>query len=279
MSTGAPLTPGAIGPGSSGLDADTATISWDEINVRFGNNQVLDGVSIAFRSGFNGLIGPNGAGKTTCFNVANGFVAPTSGQVKLGGVDVRGMNPVKRARLGIARTFQTPRLVLEMTVLENVLVGMEKRHHAGHVREVLAFPSARREARDLAEQSMDLLRHFGLHALARERAGSLSLGSQKLVEVARALATQSKVLLLDEPAAGLSAADTTAMVDGLQHVVEGTSLCVVIVEHDLQLIMSLCSSVAVLDFGRIISQGTPEMILQDKTVVDAYLGAGFATGD
>ena len=255
------------------------SIAWDDVSVAFGSNQVLDGVSLSFSSGFNGLIGPNGAGKTTCFNVASGFVAPSSGQVRLNGTDVRGLSAVKRSRAGLARTFQTPRLVLEMTVLENVLVGTERQHRAGHVREVLSFPRARREARELADMSMDLLRRFGLEGAAGQRAGSLSLGSQKLVEVARALATQSTVLLLDEPAAGLSASDTSVMVDGLHQLVEGTSLCVVIVEHDLQLIMSLCTSVAVLDFGRIISQGTPEMILQDKAVVDAYLGAGFATGD
>lgn len=249
------------------------------MTVEFGGNRVLDGVSIAFQKGFNGLIGPNGAGKTTCFNVASGFVTPASGSVKLGGVDLHGRNAVQRARMGLARTFQTPRLVLEMTVLQNVLVGTEMRHKAGHLREVLGFPRARRESRYLAEQCMELLRKFNLHKQARERAGSLSLGSQKLVEVARALATESQVLLLDEPAAGLSGADTATMVDGLQAVVEGSELCVVIVEHDLQLIMSLCSSVAVLDFGRIISQGTPAMILEDSAVVDAYLGAGFATGD
>ncbi len=245
------------------------------MHVSFGGNHVLQGVDLTFAPGFNGLIGPNGAGKTTVFNVISGYVRSSQGEVRLHGKDLLRMSRTQRVKAGIGRTFQAPRLILDATVMENTLLG---RHHLfrwGHLAELLLLPQQRREETNARQICMDMLDRFGLADDAHEEAGALSLGSQKLVEVARALVSDPTVVLLDEPAAGLGADDVTVLLRGLRQIQAERNLCVIIIEHDLQLVTSLCPKISVLHFGEIISEGSPEHVTSDPAVIEAYLGHGF----
>ena len=255
---------------------DTASVlQIDDLHVAFGGNQVLQGIDLHFVPGFNGLIGPNGAGKTTVFNVVSGYVRRNEGTIRLQGEDLSGLSRTQRVKAGIGRTFQSPRLILDATVMENTLLG---RHHLfrwGHFTELLFWPPQIREETEARRICMSMLDRFGLAEVAHEEAGALSLGSQKLVEVARALVADPTVVLLDEPAAGLGADDVTVLLRGLREIVAESDLCVVIIEHDLQLVTSLCPRISVLHFGEIISEGSPEHVTTDPVVIEAYLGHGF----
>ncbi len=260
--------------GANSADA-VASLAVDGLQVAFGGNHVLRGVDLQFTPGFNGLIGPNGAGKTTVFNVVSGYVRASEGAVRLHGEDVLKLSRTRRVRAGIGRTFQAPRLILDATVMENTLLG---RHHLfrwGHFAELLLLPQQRREETEARQICMDMLERFGLAEAAHEEAGALSLGSQKLVEVARALVASPTVVLLDEPAAGLGAGDVTVLLRGLRQIQAERDLCVIIIEHDLQLVTSLCPKISVLHFGEIISEGSPEHVTSDPVVIGAYLGHGF----
>ncbi len=253
-----------------------APLELRNLHVAFGGNRVLEGVDLTFGSGFNGLIGPNGAGKTTMFNVISGYVAPSQGEVLLAGEDLANRSQSARVAAGIGRTFQAPKLVLDASVMENTLLGLQQRYRWGHLSELLRMPWARAEERQARQDCMDMLERFGLADFAHTEADSLPLGSQKLVEVARALVAEPPVVLLDEPAAGLGADDVTVLLRGLRGIGAERELCIVIIEHDLQLVASLCPYIAVLDFGRIISEGTPDEVTHDPAVIEAYLGHGFA---
>lgn len=262
------------GAGSGALTGDTI-LGIEDLHVAFGGNRVLEGVDLAFRRGFNGLIGPNGAGKTTVFNVLSGYVSPTTGRVLLRGNDLTAMSQTERVKAGVGRTFQSPKLVLDNTVMENVLLG---RHHLfkwGHFAEFIFWPPQRREETEARAVCMEMLERFGLADDAHRETGDLSLGSQKLVEVCRALVATPSVVLLDEPAAGLGAEDVTVLLRGLRELVAEHDMCLIIIEHDLELVTALCPEISVLHFGRIISQGTPAEVTSDPVVVEAYLGAGF----
>ena len=263
----------ATAPGTT-TDA-AASLAVDDLHVAFGGNHVLRGVDLQFTPGFNGLIGPNGAGKTTVFNVISGYVRSSKGAIRLHGEDVLHMSRTQRVKEGIGRTFQAPRLILDATVMENTLLG---RHHLfrwGHLAELLLWPPQRREETEARQVCMSMLDRFELADVAHEEAGALSLGSQKLVEVARALVADPTVVLLDEPAAGLGADDVTVLLRGLRELQAERDLCVIIIEHDLQLVTSLCPKISVLHFGEIISEGSPEHVTTDPAVIEAYLGHGF----
>jgi branched-chain amino acid transport system ATP-binding protein len=234
-----------------------------QVSVRFGGNEVLKGVDLALRPGFTGLIGPNGAGKTTLFNVIGGYVKPTSGDVLLRGQRLTGRRPTDVARAGVGRTFQTPRLVPDMTILENVLLGVDG--HRGL------------RGRSAWVRAMSLLDSFELSVAASTSASSLPLSSQKVVEVVRALMGKPHVLLLDEPAAGLAAEDVERLIPPLVEMAGVDGLTVLIIEHDIDLVSRLCSQVAVLHFGVTLAVGSPVEVLSLPDVVNAYLGAGFAT--
>ena len=258
------------------MSADTAPLELRDLHVAFGGNRVLEGVDLSFSSGFNGLIGPNGAGKTTIFNVISGYVTPSQGEVLLAGEDLANRSQSSRVAAGLGRTFQAPRLVLDASVMENTLLGLQQSYRWGHLTELLRLPWGRAEERQARQSSMAMLERFGLADAAHTEADSLPLGSQKLVEVARALVAEPQVVLLDEPAAGLGADDVTVLLRGLRSIAAESDLCIVIIEHDLQLVASLCPYIAVLDFGRIISEGTPDEVTHDPAVIEAYLGHGFA---
>ncbi len=232
------------------------------VTVRFGGNLALDDVSFSAEpSAITGLIGPNGAGKTTTFNVITGLQNVTSGQVSLDGVDLSKLAPYRRARAGIARTFQRLESFGSMTVRENVLVAAELRHNSDG-----PPPSSFADA---------LLERLALGDVANERADGLPTGRARLVEIARALATRPKLLLLDEPASGLSDSETEDLADLLTELAQG-GLGILLVEHDVPLVMRICSSIHVLDFGSILASGDAQKIQADVRVQEAYLGAGGA---
>jgi len=263
------------GAGDLAASAETPAVELDDIHVAFGGNVVLDGVSLAVGRGFTGLIGPNGAGKTTCLNVISGYLRPNTGTVRLGGREITGRPPNRVAELGVSRTFQAPRLVPNLSAVANVLVGAHRHFRRGHFAELFGSRPARRQEREQEDRARELLDTFGLGADADRPAGAFPIGSQKIIEVSRALLNDPSLALLDEPAAGLGAEDVDRLVTGLTAWVGRKDGAVVIIEHDLGLISRLCPQVAVLHFGRIIRSGRPDDVLHDDVVVEAYLGADF----
>jgi branched-chain amino acid transport system ATP-binding protein len=234
-----------------------------EVSVQFGGLLAVDSASFIVEAGcVTGLIGPNGAGKTTLFNVITGLQAPTHGRVVLEDHDVTRRRPYRRARLGIARTFQRLEAFGTLTARENVMVALEMRRRW----------AKERQRAELAAAAEELLELVGISDVADKRVEALPTGTARLVEVARALATGPKVLLLDEPSSGLDEAETDALGALLRRLTEN-GLGVLLVEHDMPLVMDTCSEINVLDFGRVIARGTPEVIQADASVQRAYLGS------
>ncbi|MFC4945038.1 ABC transporter ATP-binding protein [Pseudonocardia sp. GCM10023141] len=255
-------------------------VEFVDVSKSFGGNVVLEGVTLAVQPGFTGLIGPNGAGKTTCLNVVSGYLQPDAGDVRVGGRSVLGIAPSRVARRGVSRTFQTPRLIPNLSAVENVMVGGTRHYRYGHLAELFGLPMARRNERTQRDRAYELLADLGLGAMPDGAAGGFPIGSQKIIEVARALLNDPTLLLLDEPAAGLGAEDVDKLVTGLNSWMRHRpGAAVMIIEHDLELITRLCPAVAVLHFGRIIQSGAPKDVLRDPVVVEAYLGADVAAGD
>lgn len=244
------------------------------LTVSFGGNHVLRGVDLDVPAGFTGLVGPNGAGKTTVFNVVSGYVRAASGTVHLDDRSLLEIAPDAVARLGVGRTFQTPKLVAGISVVENVMLGLDGR--AGALEHLRAVLGSRRTSRPAREQALGLLDRFGIAGRVHDDAAALPLATQKIVEVARALIARPRLVLLDEPAAGLGAEDVEAMVGPLVDLATESDIAVVIIEHDLALVSRLCPRLAVLHQGGVIALGTPVEVLALPEVVDAYLGAGFA---
>jgi branched-chain amino acid transport system ATP-binding protein len=236
-----------------------------DVTVRFGGNVALDQVSLTAEPGcITGLIGPNGAGKTTLFNVITGLLAPNSGRVVLDGKDVTGLNPTKRARRGLARTFQRLELFSLLTVRENIRVAADIRK---------GWSRDKSNPSEVVEQ---IIERIGLGAIADARVDSLPTGQCRLVELGRSLATKPEVLLLDEPASGQDETETEVFATLLQELAQ-EGIVVVLVEHDVQLVMDICQTVHVLDFGQIIAVGTPAEIQVNEAVLAAYLGSGAST--
>ena len=243
------------------------------LGIDFGGLTAVDDFNfIIGRTEIGGLIGPNGAGKTTIFNLLTNVYQPTRGKILVNGVDTRGKKTYEVNRMGIARTFQNIRLFKALPVLDNVLVGMQgaSGYHMGAA--VLRLPVYWKQEKTAREKALELLSIFGMEHLADTPAGSLPYGAQRRLEIVRALATDPKVLLLDEPAAGMNPSETAELMENIRKIRDEFEIAVVLIEHDMNLVMGICEGIAVLNYGQIIAKGTPEEIRNNPLVIEAYLG-------
>jgi branched-chain amino acid transport system ATP-binding protein len=244
------------------------------LSISFGGLAALSELSFEARDReIFALIGPNGAGKSTVFNVITGLYRPLSGRVTLGTVELSALAPHEIARRGVARTFQNTEVFRQLSALDNVLIGRHAHLRTGVIRGALGLPSVRREETRAREAARALLARLGLESAAATEAGSLPLGAQKRLEIARALAAEPRLLLLDEPAGGLNPTETQTLMTVIRQLRDESGLTIVVVEHDMDLVMGISDRVAVLDHGRKIAEGAPREIVNDAAVVEAYLGS------
>jgi branched-chain amino acid transport system ATP-binding protein len=250
-----------------------ALLHTEHLDMRFGGLSALEDLNLTVPAGsLYGLIGPNGAGKTTVFNLISGFLKPTGGRIVWDGREITGEPPHRLTVGGIARTFQNIRLFGDLSVLDNVLVGFHCRSHATWAEAVFRLPRYRREELDRRSRGLALLNEVGLAEAANHPAGKLPYGHQRRLEIARALATGPRFLLLDEPAAGLNPQETVELISFIKGLKDRYDLTVLIIEHNLRLVMGLCQHLTVLDHGLTIAAGPPAEVRKNPAVIRAYLG-------
>ncbi len=250
-----------------------ALLEVQDLSIHFGGVKAVQNVSFSIDAGIvYAVIGPNGAGKTTLFNLITGIYTPTSGSITLDGQSIAGKSPDGLAQLGLARTFQNLQICMNMSAIENVMVGAHLRLDRNLFKAALRWPSIKTRDRDLLAESAELMRFVGLDAYVNSRADAMSYGALKRLEVARALAMKPRLLFLDEPAAGLNSKETIE-VDALIRKVADTGVTVVLVEHDMKMVMNLSDRILVLDYGKKIAEGTGLEVRRNPDVIAAYLGA------
>ena len=243
------------------------------LGIDFGGLTAVNDFNMAIgRTEIAGLIGPNGAGKTTVFNLLTKVYQPTRGTILLDGVDTAGMNTIQVNKAGIARTFQNIRLFKELTVLDNVLIGLHNEMDYNLVQSILRLPAYWKSEKVAKERAMELLSIFDMQDLANHQAGSLPYGAQRRLEIVRALGTNPSLLLLDEPAAGMNPSETGELMDNIVKIRDTFQIAIMLIEHDMSLVMGICEGICVLNFGQVIAKGTPDTIKNDPEVIAAYLG-------
>jgi len=243
------------------------------LGIEFGGLKAVDDVNLAIgRTEICGLIGPNGAGKTTVFNLLTKVYQPTTGTVLINGKDTAGMNTVQASKLGIARTFQNIRLFDNMTVEENVRIGLHNQIKYGMFSGIFRLPQYWQGEKKQHEKALALLSIFGMENMGDVKAGSLPYGAQRRLEIVRALATNPSLLLLDEPAAGMNPHETAELMENIIKIRDQFQIAILLIEHDMNLVMGICEGICVLNYGRIIAKGTAEEIQNNPVVIEAYLG-------
>lgn len=250
-----------------------ALLEVKNLSISFGGLRAVDDFELSIRKGqLYGLIGPNGAGKTTVFNLLTGVYKPDAGIITLDGRDVTGKKNIEINKAGIARTFQNIRLFKELSVLDNVKVGLHNQYHYSTLTGILRLPGYRKVEKQMDAEAEELLRVFDLEGEKDFLAANLPYGKQRKLEIARALATKPKLLLLDEPAAGMNPNETQELMDTIQFVRKNFDMTILLIEHDMKLVSGICEELTVLNFGRILRQGKTADVLSDPEVIKAYLG-------
>lgn len=243
------------------------------LGIDFGGLHAVENFTLVMgRTEITGLIGPNGAGKTTVFNLITNVYQPTRGVILLDGIDTKGKRTYQISQMGVARTFQNIRLFGNLTVEENVLIGLHNQMRYPLPSALLRLPDYWKQEKKAHERALELLSIFDMQDLAQHQAGSLPYGAQRRLEIVRALATNPKLLLLDEPAAGMNPAETAELMGNIRKIRDTFQIAIMLIEHDMSLVMGICEGIAVLNYGKIIAKGSPEEIKNNPVVIEAYLG-------